>query len=74
MPYDRVSPQQKAEVTRSIKELVGLKTCSIGDGGNDVGMITAADVGVGIVGKEGKQAAMVYYIEWAPIYICTLGF
>lgn len=30
----------------------------IGDGGNDVGMIQAADVGVGIVGKEGKQAAL----------------
>lgn len=30
----------------------------IGDGGNDVGMIQEADVGVGIVGKEGKQAAL----------------
>ena len=30
----------------------------IGDGGNDVGMIQAADVGVGIVGKEGMQAAL----------------
>jgi len=29
----------------------------IGDGGNDVGMIQEADIGVGIVGKEGKQAA-----------------
>ena len=29
-----------------------------GDGGNDVGMIMQADVGIGIVGKEGKQAAM----------------
>lgn len=30
----------------------------IGDGGNDVSMIQAADVGVGIVGKEGKQASL----------------
>ena len=30
----------------------------IGDGGNDVGMIQAADVGIGIVGKEGMQAAL----------------
>lgn len=30
----------------------------VGDGGNDVGMIQAADVGIGIVGKEGKQAAL----------------
>lgn len=31
---------------------------SIGDGGNDVSMIQAADVGIGIVGKEGKQASL----------------
>jgi phospholipid-translocating ATPase len=30
----------------------------IGDGGNDVGMIQAANVGVGIFGKEGMQAAL----------------
>ena len=54
----RVSPTQKAEVTTGIKEFTGKKTLSIGDGGNDVGMIQAADVGVGIVGKEGKQAAL----------------
>ena len=32
-------------------------TLCIGDGGNDVGMIMSADVGIGIVGKQGKQAA-----------------
>jgi phospholipid-translocating ATPase len=32
--------------------------CCIGDGGNDVGMIKAASVGIGIWGKEGKQASM----------------
>ncbi len=31
---------------------------AIGDGGNDVGMIQSADVGIGVVGKEGKQAAL----------------
>lgn len=30
----------------------------IGDGGNDVGMIQEAHVGIGIEGKEGKQAAL----------------
>ena len=30
---------------------------AIGDGGNDVAMIQAADVGVGIAGREGQQAA-----------------
>ena len=29
---------------------------SVGDGANDVAMIQAADVGVGIIGKEGRQA------------------
>ena len=30
----------------------------IGDGGNDVGMIQLASIGLGIVGKEGKHAAL----------------
>jgi phospholipid-translocating ATPase len=30
---------------------------SIGDGANDVAMIMKADVGVGIAGREGMQAA-----------------
>ena len=30
----------------------------VGDGGNDVAMIQEADVGLGIVGKEGKQASL----------------
>jgi len=54
----RCSPTQKAYVTDRIKFYTGSKTLGIGDGGNDVGMITTADVGVGIVGKEGKQAAL----------------
>ena len=45
-------------MTDRIKFYTGAKTLGIGDGGNDVGMITTADVGVGIVGKEGKQAAL----------------
>ncbi|DBA65766.1 hypothetical protein WJX79_001197 [Trebouxia sp. C0005] len=32
------------------------KMLGIGDGANDVAMIQAADVGVGIMGKEGRQA------------------
>ena len=30
----------------------------IGDGGNDMSMIQAANVGIGIMGKEGKQASL----------------
>lgn len=33
-------------------------TLAVGDGINDVNMIKAADVGVGILGKEGLRAAM----------------
>ena len=29
---------------------------SIGDGANDVAMLHTADVGIGIMGKEGRQA------------------
>ncbi len=32
------------------------RTLAIGDGANDVAMLQAADVGVGIAGKEGRQA------------------
>ncbi|KAJ3389301.1 putative aminophospholipid-translocase [Lobulomyces angularis] len=54
----RCSPTQKAEVTSLIKNFTGKRTCAIGDGGNDVSMIQEAHVGVGIVGKEGKQASL----------------
>ena len=54
----RCSPTQKAYITEKIRFYTGKKTLGIGDGGNDVGMILTADVGVGIVGKEGKQAAL----------------
>jgi phospholipid-translocating ATPase len=54
----RVSPIQKAELANLVKSYSGKRICCIGDGGNDVSMIQAADVGVGIVGKEGKQASL----------------
>jgi phospholipid-translocating ATPase len=54
----RCSPTQKAEITSLIKKASGKRVCCIGDGGNDVSMIQAADVGVGIVGKEGMQASL----------------
>jgi len=50
----RVSPKQKADVVTMIKDAYPkVNTLSIGDGANDVNMITAAHVGVGISGLEG---------------------
>ncbi|KAI8544626.1 hypothetical protein RHMOL_Rhmol08G0311300 [Rhododendron molle] len=54
----RVSPKQKALVTRLVKQGTGKITLAIGDGANDVGMIQEADIGVGISGVEGMQAVM----------------
>ncbi|KAF8401024.1 hypothetical protein HHK36_014327 [Tetracentron sinense] len=54
----RVSPKQKALITRLVKEGTGKTTLAIGDGANDVGMIQEADIGVGISGVEGMQAVM----------------
>ena len=54
----RVSPKQKADIVNMIKSRFPNKcTLSIGDGANDVNMILQAHVGVGILGKEGQQAA-----------------
>ncbi|KAJ6341552.1 hypothetical protein OIU78_009666 [Salix suchowensis] len=54
----RVSPKQKALITRLVKKHTGKTTLAIGDGANDVGMIQEADIGVGISGMEGMQAVM----------------
>eukprot|EP00250_Pteridium_aquilinum_P021090 c25023_g1_i2 orf=602-4156(+) len=54
----RASPIQKAKVTQLVRNQ-GKQIClAIGDGANDVGMIQKANIGVGISGMEGQQAAM----------------
>ena len=54
----RVSPKQKADIVQIVRDRFPDKvTLSIGDGANDVNMITTAHVGVGISGLEGQQAA-----------------
>ncbi|KAK4698681.1 phospholipid-translocating ATPase, partial [Phenoliferia sp. Uapishka_3] len=52
----RVSPLQKALIVRLVKDGLGAMTLAIGDGANDVSMIQAADIGVGVAGEEGLQA------------------
>ena len=54
----RYTPTQKALMAYSLRRYAGEKVMCIGDGGNDVSMITQADVGVGIEGKEGSQASL----------------
>ncbi|KAJ5986405.1 hypothetical protein N7451_010770 [Penicillium sp. IBT 35674x] len=53
----RVSPLQKALVVKLVKRHLKSLLLAIGDGANDVSMIQAAHVGVGISGMEGLQAA-----------------
>ena len=53
----RVSPLQKALVVKLVKRNRKAILLAIGDGANDVSMIQAAHVGVGISGVEGLQAA-----------------
>uniref|UniRef100_A0A8B9KX50 Phospholipid-transporting ATPase n=1 Tax=Astyanax mexicanus TaxID=7994 RepID=A0A8B9KX50_ASTMX len=54
----RCAPTQKAQIVRLLQECTGKLTCAVGDGGNDVSMIQEADCGVGVEGKEGKQASL----------------
>ncbi|RCK59425.1 putative phospholipid-transporting ATPase DNF3 [Candida viswanathii] len=54
----RASPSQKANMVSAIRKLrKDAVTLAIGDGANDIAMIQSADIGVGITGKEGLQAA-----------------
>ena len=54
----RCSPTQKRIICKNIKKYTQCRTAAVGDGGNDVAMIQEADVGIGIVGKEGLQASL----------------
>jgi magnesium-transporting ATPase (P-type) len=55
----RLTPIQKQQLVGLVKKDARPRavTLAIGDGANDVSMIREADLGVGIIGKEGCQAA-----------------
>ncbi|ODQ80800.1 hypothetical protein BABINDRAFT_166381 [Babjeviella inositovora NRRL Y-12698] len=54
----RASPAQKAHMVSAVRTLKPESvTLAVGDGANDIAMIQSADIGVGITGKEGLQAA-----------------
>ena len=51
----RVSPLQKQQVVTMVRDSKeNISTLAIGDGANDVNMINAAHVGIGIKGLEGQ--------------------
>lgn len=54
----RVTPLQKRDVVKLIQHKLRVMTLAVGDGANDVNMIQAADVGIGVSGQEGMQAVM----------------
>uniref|UniRef100_A0A7E4UMR6 Phospholipid-transporting ATPase n=1 Tax=Panagrellus redivivus TaxID=6233 RepID=A0A7E4UMR6_PANRE len=54
----RCTPRQKAAMVRLVRKHIDGATAAIGDGANDVAMIQAADVGIGISGEEGMQASL----------------
>uniref|UniRef100_F1KSC3 Phospholipid-transporting ATPase n=1 Tax=Ascaris suum TaxID=6253 RepID=F1KSC3_ASCSU len=53
----RMTPMQKADVVELVRSCGEHVVLAVGDGANDVAMIQAANVGVGISGEEGLQAA-----------------
>jgi|JI6StandDraft_1071083.scaffolds.fasta_scaffold01994_9 P-type E1-E2 ATPase len=55
----RCTPTQKEVVIKSVKSQTDELTLAIGDGSNDVNMITTAHVGIGIKGKEGNEVCRV---------------
>ncbi|XP_004587525.2 phospholipid-transporting ATPase VB [Ochotona princeps] len=54
----RCTPLQKSMIVKLVRDKLRVMTLSIGDGANDVSMIQAADIGIGISGQEGMQAVM----------------
>ncbi|XP_053112910.1 phospholipid-transporting ATPase VD isoform X2 [Hemicordylus capensis] len=54
----RATPLQKSEVVKLVRKKLKVMTLAIGDGANDVSMIQVANIGIGIAGQEGMQAAL----------------
>lgn len=56
----RCSPTQKSQVVQKMRMCSppSVRMAAVGDGGNDVAMILAANVGIGVEGVEGKQASL----------------
>ncbi|XP_016419164.1 probable phospholipid-transporting ATPase IIB [Sinocyclocheilus rhinocerous] len=68
----RCSPTQKAQIVRLLQQNTDNRTCAIGDGGNDVSMIQAADCGIGIEGK-GRSLSFKTFLIWVLISVYQGG-
>ncbi|VDK71167.1 unnamed protein product [Onchocerca ochengi] len=66
--FCRCSPVQKAAVVNLLKKWSDGTVLAVGDGANDVAMIQAADIGVGISGEEGLQASLAADYSIAQVY------
>ena len=66
----RSSPDEKAQIIKFVmKHDKDAFCCAIGDGANDINMIQTAQIGVGIEGNEGNQAA--YFSDYSvPEFQC----
>lgn len=53
----RMSPFLKSKVVDVMRTNTNKVCLAIGDGANDVNMIQTANVGIGLIGREGRQAA-----------------
>ncbi|KAG2394078.1 hypothetical protein C9374_003842 [Naegleria lovaniensis] len=56
--FCRSTPKQKSQLVTFARRELKKRVLAIGDGANDVPMIQKANVGVGVIGKEGNQAKM----------------
>lgn len=63
MLLGRVSPLQKALVVKLVKQSTKAPLLAIGDGANDVSMIQAAHVGVGISGVEVRLVCLLACLQ-----------
>lgn len=73
--FARCTPAQKYEIANILKKKLKRIILAVGDGGNDVGMIQIANVGVGIYGREGNQAALAADFTINKFnYLCKLMF
>lgn len=51
----RLTPKQKAQLTKMLKKEANKVVLCVGDGANDVPMIMESSIGIGISGMEGTQ-------------------